>query len=183
MSTLSLRTVTSRDLNIPGADPWYAAPGDPALSVMTDFRERASVTVAETTTIDAALEHMKHNGVRCAFVVDEKRRVVVGLITAYVILSETPMRHMQSTESPRREVLVHDMMQGIADWRVADIRDIEQATVASVSRVFGETGLTHIPVMETSDAGEQRLRGLLSAAKVKRLLSRPSIHGAHRSAL
>jgi hypothetical protein len=33
--------------------------------------------------------------------------------------------------------------------------------------------LTHVPVMETGEAGEQRLRGLLSAAKVKRLLSRP----------
>lgn len=35
------------------------------------------------------------------------------------------------------------------------------------------TSLTHLPIMETSEAGEQRLRGLLSAAKVKRLLSRP----------
>jgi hypothetical protein len=34
--------------------------------------------------------------------------------------------------------------------------------------------MTHVPVMETSETGEQRLRGLLSAAKVKRLLSRPA---------
>jgi len=130
------------------------------------------VTVAETDTIDTALDHMKHNGVRCAFAIDEARRAVVGLITAYDIMSEKPMRYMQSTESPRRAVLVRDIMQSIPDWRVADIKDIEQTTVASVSRVFDETGLTHIPVMETSERGEQRLRGLLSAAKVRRLLSR-----------
>jgi len=130
------------------------------------------VTIAETATIDAALEHMKHNGVRCAFAIDEARRAVVGLITAYDIMSEKPMRHMQSMASPRRDVQVRDIMHGVSDWRVLDIKDIEQATVASVSRLFEETGLTHIPVMETGEFGEQRLRGLLSGAKVGRLLSR-----------
>jgi CBS domain-containing protein len=172
MTALSLRPVSSRSLQIPGADPWHAAPNDPALSVMTDFRERPSVTIAETATIDAALEHMKHNGVRCAFAIDEARHAVVGLITAYDIMSEKPMRHMQSMTSPRREVQARDIMQGVSDWRVLDIKDIEQATVATVSRLFEATGLTHVPVMETSEFGEQRLRGLLSGAKVRRLLSR-----------
>lgn len=174
MYTRPLRRVTSRSLQVPGADPWYADPADPALSVMTDFRERASVTVADTATVDSALDHMQHNGVRCAFVVDEARRVVVGLITAYDILSEKPMRHMQWVASARRDLLVRYVMQEVSEWRVADIRDIELATVASVARLFDETRLTHIPVMETSDSGEQRLRGLLSASKVKRLLSRPT---------
>jgi CBS-domain-containing membrane protein len=171
MPTLSLHPVSSQDLHIPGAEPWHAAPGDPALSVMTDFRERTSVTIAETATIDAALEHMKHNGVRCAFAVDEARRVVVGLITAYDIMSEKPMRHMQAMASPRREVQVRDVMHSINEWRVLDIKDVERATVASVSRLFELTGLTHVPVMETGEFGEQRLRGLLSGAKVRRLLA------------
>jgi hypothetical protein len=74
--------------------------------------------------------------------------------------------------SPRRDVQVRDIMQGVGEWRVLDIKDIEQATVASVSRLFDATGLTHVPVMETSETGEQRLRGLLSGAKVRRLLAR-----------
>ena len=115
---------------------------------------------------------MKHNGVRCAFAIDEARRAVVDLVTAYDFMSEKPMRHMQSMTSPRREVPVRDIVQGVSEWRVLDIKDIEQPTVASVSRLFEATGLTHIPVMETSEAGEQRLRGLLSGAKVRRLLSR-----------
>lgn len=172
MPTLKLHGVAASSLQIPGADPWYAAPTDPALSVMTDFRERASITVGENSTIDAALERMKHTGVRCAFVVDEALQVVIGLTTAYDIMSEKPTRHMHSTASPRHEVLVRDIMQGIAEWRVADIRDIERATVASVLRLFDQTGLTHIPVMETGEHGEPRLRGVLSAAKVRRLLSR-----------
>jgi CBS domain-containing protein len=172
MPNLVLRRITSRNLQIPGTDPWHAAPNDPALSVMTDFRERASVTVADTATIDSALDHMRHTGVRCAFAIDEWNRVVVGLITAYDIMGEKPMRLMQATESPRHEIRVRDIMQGISEWQVADIKDIEQETVATVAQVFEQTGLTHIPVMETGKNGEQRLRGLFSGAKVKKLLGR-----------
>jgi CBS domain-containing protein len=172
MRALNLRTIKDASLPIPGEDPWFASPADPAISVMTDFRERASVTVPETATIDAALEHMKHAGVRSAFATDPARDAVVGLVTAYDIMSEKPMRLMQSLATPRREVLVRDVMQPTADWRVAEFRDVQHATVLSVAMMFDETRLTHIPVMETDASGERRLRGLLSAARVRRLLAR-----------
>jgi CBS domain-containing protein len=172
MSILPLTAVTNTSLQIPGFEPWYADPQDPALTVMTDFRERASVTVPDTAVIDEALEHMRHTGVRCAFAIDDRTCFVVGLITAYDITGEKPMQYMQSRAIPRREVLVRDIMQKMADCRVADIKQIEMATVAAVSHMFAKNRLTHVPVMETSETGEQRLRGLLSAAKVKRLLSK-----------
>jgi CBS domain-containing protein len=181
MSIPSLTAVTNTKLKIPGADPWHADPQDPALSVMTDFRERASVTVKETAMIDEALEHMKHTGVRSAFVIDDQNRVVVGLITAYDISGEKPMQYMQSAAIPRREVLVRDIMQELSELRVADIKQIERATVADVFKLFTQRRLTHVPVMETSEAGEQRLRGLLSAAKVKRLLSTPDTQHRYRT--
>ena len=182
MSILSLTVVTNTRLQIPGLDPWYADPQDPALTVMTDFRERASVTVPDTASIDEALEHMRHTGVRCAFAIDERRRIVVGLITAYDITGEKPMQYMQSREVPRREVLVRDIMQKISEWHVADIKQIERATVAAVSNMFDRNRLTHVPVMETGETGEQRLRGLLSAAKIKRLLLRPEPIGHDHTA-
>ena len=172
MSIISLHLVTNTSLPIPGLEPWYADPQDPALTVMTDFRERASVTVPDTAVIDEALEHMRHTGVRCAFAIDDRRRVVVGLITAYDITGEKPMQYMQTWAILRREVLVRDIMQEISGCRVADIKHIERATVIDVSNMFATNRLTHVPVMETSETGEQRLRGLLSAAKVKRLLLR-----------
>jgi CBS domain-containing protein len=139
---------------------------------MTDFRERASVTVQDTELIDQALEHMRHAGVRCALAIDDRRSIVVGLITAYDIIGEKPMQVMQAEAIPRRDVLVRDIMQKISECPVADIKQIETATVAAVSSMFIRNQLTHVPVVETSETGEQRLRGLLSAAKVRRLLSR-----------
>jgi CBS domain-containing protein len=171
MSALSLRSVSASTLHIPGSDPWHADPNDPALRVMTDFRERASVTVSETDSIDAALEHMKHTGVRCAFVVDSDRHVVVGMITAYDISSEKPMRLMQSLNTKRSDILVRDLMQRMSEWRVLHTEDLERSTVAALGRLFDASRLTHIPVMEKSIQGETRLRGLLSSAKIKRLLT------------
>jgi len=168
MAHLSLHTIAAESLQIPGADPWHANPQDPAVTVMTDFRERASVTVAENATIDSALEHMKHAGVRSAFAIDAERHAVVGLITAYDITSEKPMRLLHT---PRHEVLVRDIMEKISEWRVVDFAALSHASVAAVAHLFEESRRTHIPVMEKSDRGTTTLRGLLSSARVKKLLS------------
>lgn len=167
---LKLRSIQADSLPIPGHEPWYVRATDPALSVMIDFRSRSSVTVSESARLDDALGHMKHTGVRCAFVVDEKKSAVVGMLTAYDIMGEKPQQHINLTGIGRDDVRVRDIMQKIGDWRVATIREIEQATVGDVLEVFAKTGVTHLPVMETTESNEQRLRGLLSFAKVKRLL-------------
>jgi CBS-domain-containing membrane protein len=167
---LKLKSIQCDALPIPGAEPWYASETDPALLVMIDYRSRSSVTVLENAAIDQALEHLKHAGVRCAFVIDKDRNAVVGMVTAYDMSGEKPQRHMHFSGVKRGDVLVKDIMQKIGDWRVVDIKDIEQSTVGDVLAIFNESGVTHLPVMETTESNEQHLRGLLSFAKVKRLL-------------
>ncbi len=171
MATLTLKPITESDLPIPGADPWFANPDDPAITVMTDFRERHSVVVGEGMPIDEALEHMKHAGVRCAFVTSEGCRVV-GLITAYDIMSEKPTRFVQSIDGQRKDVEVRDIMTKLSDWRTLDVKDLEHTSVAAIHQLFESTRLTHIPVMESGPGEPRRLRGLLSAANLRRLLSR-----------
>jgi CBS-domain-containing membrane protein len=167
---LPLTRITDARLAVPGMDPWHVNPTDPALSVMTDFREHASITVSERTAIDEALEHMRHTGVRSAFVTDELTQLVVGLVTAYDITSEKPRMHMQMSGIPRHGIVVADIMQPVAAWRVVNVADLEKTHVAAVADLFARSGLTHVPVVETTAAGGQRLRGLLSAARVKRVL-------------
>jgi CBS domain-containing protein len=79
---------------------------------------------------------------------------------------------VQYHRSRRDAVLVRDIMTPAQELQCVDIHDVEQATVASVARMFDETGLTHVPVVETGEKGAQRLRGLLSAARVRKLLAR-----------
>ena len=167
---LKLNSVNSISLPIPGDEPWYVSAKDPAMLLMIDYRSRHSVTVSETDSVDQALDHMKHVGVRCAFVIDEKKSSVVGMVTSYDILGEKPQQHMHYTACDHDDVLVKDIMQKINDWRVVNIKDIETSTVGDLLEVFNDTGVTHLPVMETNENNEPRLRGLLSSAKVKRLL-------------
>jgi CBS domain-containing protein len=168
---LKLKSIQSNNLPVPGVEPWYVREEDPALSVMIDYRSRPSVTLSENSPLDEALQHMKHAGVRCAFVVDKKNKAVAGMLTAYDISGEKPQQYMRLAGVVHDDVQVKDIMHKIGDWRVADIKDIERSTVGDVLKVFKDAGVTHLPVMETTDINEQRLRGLLSFAKVKRLLA------------
>jgi len=170
-TALKLKPVHATSLPIPGVESWHVIEKDPATLVMTDFHWHSSVTVSENSTIDAAIDHMKHTGVRCAFVIDGKMSRVVGMITAYDISGEKPLQYMQLASISRADILVKNIMHKIADWQVANLKDIEKATVADVLKVFTDTDVTHIPVMETNNKNEQCLRGLLSFAKVKRLLA------------
>jgi len=167
---LRIKSIENTSLPVPGYESWHVCATDPALSVMTDFRSRSSVTVPETASLDEAIEHMKHTGVRCAFVVEKKNNVVIGMITAYDILGEKPQQFMHFSSTKHVDVLVKDIMTRIKDWPTANIEDIEQSNVGDVLEALMETTVTHLPVMETTESGEPRLRGLLSFAKLKRLL-------------
>ena len=172
MRQIPIHKLSAQSLPVPGADPWHAQPGDPALAVMTDFRDRPSVTVDGASGIDAALEHMKHAGVRSALVTDTTTHRVIGLVTAYDILGEKPMSHMRLVGAKRNEVLVRDLMVPAQEWQIARFEDIQRATVGDVAELFEHGSLTHLPVIENGADGLPRVRGLLSAAKVKRVLSR-----------
>jgi hypothetical protein len=55
---------------------------------------------------------------------------------------------------------VRDIMQKISECAVADIQQIERATVAAVSNMFAKNQFTHVPVVQTSESGQQRLNRL-----------------------
>jgi CBS domain-containing protein len=172
MRQIPVHKLDAPSLPVPGADPWHAKPGDPALGVMTDFRDRPSVTVDGSSAIDAALDHMKHAGVRSALVIEVATHRVIGLITAYDISGEKPMSHMRLVGAKRHEVLVRDLMAPVQEWQVAHFEDIQRSTVADVAELFEHATLTHLPVIEQAADGSPQVRGLLSAAKVKRVLVR-----------
>lgn len=141
-------------------------------AVMTDLDQTPMVTVEADTQIDDALRLMKHAGVRSAIVVDERRHLL-GLVTAYDILGEKPVRLLQSggRATPphgRAGITVAAVMEPVAQWQVIDISELQRYTVAAVVDTFRRTGRTHIAVVERTASGEDRLRGLLSAAEVAR---------------
>jgi CBS-domain-containing membrane protein len=173
--SLKLKPLRGIDLAAPGGDPWLVDKNDPAQSVMTDFQERSAVAVPGEAPIDSALEHIRHAGVRSAFVLDADGSHVLGIVTAYDIQGEKPIRHLQAIGCTHRtcsrdDVLVRDIMEKVEDWHVLDMKDVERGTIEQVNQVLAASGRTHIVVVETSETQGTRLRGLFSAAKIMRLL-------------
>jgi CBS-domain-containing membrane protein len=157
------------NLAAPRSGNWHVALEDPARTVMTDFNEHGLVTVAATMQVDEALEVMKHAGVRSAFVLDEGGASILGLITAYDIMGEKPIRHLQLTGGAREEVLVADIMDRAGDWHVARLEDVDRSRVSSVLDTFQRVGRTHLAVVEQESGKGPRLRGVFSAARLLKL--------------
>lgn len=153
----------------PQTGAWQVGLDDPARSVMTDFNEHGIVSVRSDQPIDAALEHMRHAGVRSAFVLDESRSQVLGLITAYDIMGEKPLRFAQEMVMAREELLVRHLMESTVDWSVLRLDDVDRANVAAVLDAFKRCGRTHLPVVAAEAGGRWRLRGVFSSAKLLRL--------------
>jgi CBS domain containing-hemolysin-like protein len=173
--SLNLKSIPGINLTAPGGDPWLVSRSDAARSVMTDFHERSAIVVAADSPIDSALEHLKHTGTRSAFVTNKDGKQILGMITAYDIQGEKPIRHLQSVgcthnTCSRDDVLVRDIMEQAAEWQVADIKDVENSTIEMVLTLFKTSGRTHIAVIENSAEHGARLRGMFSAAKIMRLL-------------
>lgn len=152
----------------PRSGPWRVELGDPCRTVMTDFNERGVVRVPAGQQVDDALEAMRHAGVRSAFVIDAGEDRVLGLITAYDIMGEKPIRHLQTVGGAREDVTVADVMDPAEDWQVTHIDAVDRATVGMLLDTFAKLGRTHLPVVEGA-ADALRLRGVFSAAKVLRL--------------
>lgn len=154
----------------PKNESWQVRLTDPALSVMTDFQERAFFKVDEDELIDEALLKMKHAGLRAAFVLDKRSDKLLGMITSYDISGEKPLRYMQNAGfTEHKDIKVSDIMEGLGEMVVLDLHDLEQGTVQSVLDALQKSGRTHLPVIEYKPGEDPHLRGIISASKVLRL--------------
>ena len=169
MHLIPLASLSIVSLPVPGSEPWHVLADAPAIVAMTDFRDRPSVTIDGSLGVDTAIERMKYAGVRSAFVTDVSERVV-GLVTAYDLIGEKPLRHMRLVGAAREDVAVRDLMVPVSAWEAISIRHVEQSTMADVSILLSQHALTHVPVMETRGDGSVAVRGLISAARVSRIL-------------
>lgn len=154
----------------PVNESWQVKLTDPATFVMTDFRERAFFKVAPDEQIDEALSKMKHAGLRAAFVMDKQGDQLLGMITAYDIMGEKPLRYLQSAGfTEHRDIFVSDIMEPLREMVAVDVREVEKGTVQSVLDLLQKCGRTHLPVVEKRAGEELHLRGLFSASRVLRL--------------
>lgn len=145
-------------------------PDDPAVDAITDFNRHPPVTVDSERQIDDALNDMIHLGVRALLVQKDQR--LVGLITSYDIQGEKPIQFLQSsTYTLHRDIRVAHIMTPWDQLLALDWEGVEVARASDLLRVFDETGLTHLLVIETQKSNPAPMvRGLASRARLLRQL-------------
>jgi CBS domain-containing protein len=168
----------------PNNEPWQVDLKDPAVSVMTDFRVRAMFKIDPDETIEETLRMMKVAGLRFAFVKENDSEKLLGSISSYDIMGEKPMRYLQSVgfsdrSITHKDIRVHDIMESLKEWVVAEMHNIENANVQNVLEALQKNGRTHLPVLDIKAGQVPRLRGLFSSAKILRLTETSRQKAAH----
>ena len=145
-------------------------PGDPAVRAVTDFTREYPVTVDAERQIDDALNDMIRLGVRALLVAKDQR--LVGLITSYDIQGEKPIQFLQSSNFSRhQDIRVADIMTPWDQLLAVDWGSIQSARAGDLLRVFEESGLTHLLVIETDRRNSTSIvRALASRARLMRQL-------------
>ncbi|NVK43553.1 MAG: CBS domain-containing protein [Oceanospirillaceae bacterium] len=141
----------------------------PALTVMTDFTKTAPVTVPQTWQVDTALEWMKSQHVRMLFVVDGQGRFA-GVVTAGDIAGSKVQAYAEQHGADRGDVLVRHIMMSRLHIRALTFEQVENATIGDVMLTMQGSGDQHVVVIDESDAGVKRVRGVVSASDISRLL-------------
>ncbi len=171
MRLVSMRTVGEAVLPRRSVqDGQSLQPGDPALRAVTDFTREHPVTVDTERQIDDALNDMIRLGVRALLVAKDQR--LVGLITSYDIQGEKPIQFLQSSNFSRhQDIRVADIMTPWDQLRAVDWTSIQSARAGDLLRLFEESGLTHLLVIETDQrTSTSTVRALASRARLMRQL-------------
>lgn len=141
----------------------------PALEAMTDFVETAPVTVSAQLGVDEALEWMKSQHVRMLFVLDDKDQFA-GVITARDIAGTRAMAYAHKSGIARTDVQVRHIMRDRASIRCLTFDQVADATIGDLMLTMQGSGEQHVVVIDEGYAGVKRVRGVISASDISRLL-------------
>jgi CBS-domain-containing membrane protein len=155
---------------------------DPAISVMTDFREVTPVTIEPDLNIDAAVKKMKAAGVRLLLVPDREDNII-GIITAIDIQGERPVKLSQESGISHNAIRVRMLMTPIDQVLAMDMVTVRNARVGHIINTLRKLERHHILVVEIDrTAGGQIIRGLFSISHIGRMMGQDLTdpeHAAH----
>ena len=140
-----------------------------AIDVMTDLTRVTAVIILAGDTVDEAHRRMIQRGVRLLLVVDQDRRVL-GVITANDVLGEKPVQTAVQRGIGREEVLVRDIMTPRERLQVFDLEQVRAAKVGHIVGSLKQVGRQHAIVVDRTEQGRQRVRGIFSATQIARQL-------------
>ena len=139
---------------------------DSAMQVFTDFARVYPVTVTADRTIDYALHKMKNSGVRLLLVVDKKHHMI-GLISAYQIMGDDPVRLAEDRQLDHGQIMVGMLMQPQSDIKVLEFSHLRDARVGHIVATLHQLEQRYMIVVD-----QGIISGMFSASQISRQLGR-----------
>ena len=139
---------------------------DSAMQVFTDFTRVYPVTITADRTIDYALHKMKNSGVRLLLVVDKKHHMI-GLISAYQIMGDDPVRLAEDRQLDHSQITVGMLMQPQKDIKVLELSHLRDARVGHIVATLHQLEQKYMIVVDQGNVS-----GLFSASQISRQLGR-----------
>jgi CBS domain-containing protein len=161
----------------PHSDIVNVTENDDALKVMTDFTETVPLTIKHDATVVQTLERMAEYGVRL-LLVKGIQGYIVGVITAYDIQSEKPVKYAAEYGVHVNDIQADMLMTKVEQSLAFDFKVVSDSIVAQVVATMKNLGKPHILVVEENN-GQQRIRGIFSSSNISRLLGRPAYQPLH----
>ena len=139
---------------------------DSAMQVFTDFARVYPVTVTADRTIDYALHKMKNSGVRLLLVVDKKHHMI-GLISAYQIMGDDPVRLAEDRQLDHGQIMVGMLMQPQSDIKVLEFSHLRDARVGHIVATLHQLEQRYMIVVD-----QGIISGMFSASQISKQLGR-----------
>lgn len=146
---------------------------DTALTAMVDFHWVCPVTVEPEQKIGAALQNMIGARVRTLLVMADGR--LVGLITAYDIQGQKPLRFLRGSDCihpqcRHEDIEVVDIMTPVEVLATLRFEDVRKARIGDIAETFRQTRQTHLLVTDRQDDQRTEIRGFISRTEIERRL-------------
>lgn len=143
----------------PPAAPARVHLNNPAVDVMTDFTYIQPCTTGVDVPIDTALEYMKTSGVRSLLVTDDAEDVI-GLVSSYDIQGEKPIKLIEQSRLPRKDITIGQVMTPKRQLEFVDMLSVRSARVGHVVATLRELELRYLLVSQVGEQEEIPLQGL-----------------------
>lgn len=141
----------------------------PARAVVTDFSNVDPVTVNETMAVDDALERMKNQHVRMLFVTTAAGKFT-GVITARDISGSKVILYMNNHGVSRPEVQVGHIMINKEQLHSLTYDQVQHCRIGDIMLTLKNSGDQHLLVVDETELGIKRVRGIISASDISRKL-------------
>jgi CBS-domain-containing membrane protein len=141
----------------------------PAIDVMTDLAQVTAESVSANLSVDDAEQKMIASGIRLLFVTNQLNQII-GIVTSKDVSGERLMRLVNDSRTPRKDLIVRDIMTSQHKIEVLELGDVATSRVGDIVFTLKRMGRQHALVIEHDEDGRQVIRGVLSTSQIGRQL-------------